>query len=163
MRLTILTLCFCVGSAAICQSAAPTPATPEKQKQPVTQPWMNFNKLPPNWLPTPAAPVPPDPNVSLGRNNAQRDWKMNPQQPLSIGGQAFGKVLMAQTKSPVAQLPSGSWPNAKVEPIPTQWPNAMVEPIPTRWLNDKLLPITAGSGSPVMLHAPTYGDSKQGP
>jgi hypothetical protein len=89
--------------------------------------------------------------------------RFNPQQPLSIGGQAFGKVLTAQTESLDAQLPFISWPNAIVEPIPTQWPNAMVEPIPTRWLNDKLLPITAKSGSPVMLHAPTYGDSKQGP
>jgi hypothetical protein len=163
MRLTILTLCFCVGSAAICQSTTPTPTTPEEQKQPVTQSWMNFSKLPPNWRPTPAAPVPPDPNVSSGRNKAQRDWKMNPQQPLSIGGQAFGKVLMAQTESLDAQLPFSSWPNAKVEPIPVQWPNAIVELIPTRWLNDKLLPITARSGSPVMMHSPTYGDSKQGP
>jgi hypothetical protein len=160
MRLIILTLCFCVGSAAICQSTAPTPTTPEKQKQPVTQPWMNFSKLPPTWFPTPAAPVPPDPNVSSGRNNARRDWKMNPQQPLSIGGQAFGKVLMAQTESPDAQLPFSSWPNAKVEPIPTQWPNAIVEPIPTRWLNDKLLPITAWPGLPAMLQAPAYGVSK---
>ena len=160
MRLIILTLCFCVGSAAICQSTAPTPTTPEKQKQPVTQPWMNFSKLPPTWFPTLAAPVPPDPNVSSGRNNAQRDWKMNPQQPLSIGGQAFGKVLMAQTESPDAQLPFSSWPNAKVEPIPTQWPNAIVEPIPTRWLNDKVLPITAWPGSPAMLQAPAYGVSK---
>ena len=160
MRLTILTLCFCVGSAAIGQSTAATPTTPEKQKQPVTQPWMNFSKLPPNWLPTPAAPVPPDPNVSQGRNNARRDWKMNPQQPLSIAGQAFGKVLMAQTVSPIAKLPFSSLPNARFEPIPTQWPNAIAEPIPTRWLYDKLLPITAGSGRPVMLHAPTYGDSK---
>jgi hypothetical protein len=160
MRLTILTLCFCVASAAICQSTATTPTTPERQKQPATQPWMNFSKLPPNWLPTPAAPVPPHPNVSLDRKNAQRDWKINPQQPLSIGGQAFGKVLMAQTVSPDAQLPFSSWLSAKVEPIPTQWPNAIVEPIPTRWLNDKLLPITSRSGSPVMLHAPAYGDSK---
>ncbi len=65
---------------------------------------------------------------------------------------------MAQTDSPVAQLPLSSWPNAKVEPIPTQWPNVMVESIPTRWLNDKLLPITDRAGSPVMLHAPTSGD-----
>lgn len=160
MRLTVLTLCFCVASAAICQSTATTPTTPERQKQPATQPWMNFSKLPPNWLPTPAAPVPPDPNVSLDRKNAQHDWKINPQQPLSMGGQAFGKVLMAQTEFPVAQLPFSSWPNAKVEPIPTQWPNVMVEPIPTRWLNDKLLPITARSGWPVVLHAPAHGDSK---
>ena len=67
---------------------------------------------------------------------------------------------MAQTESPAAPLPLSSWPNAKVEPIPTRWPHAIVEAIPTRWLNDKLLPITAGSGSQVMLHAPTYGDSK---
>jgi hypothetical protein len=160
MRLTILTLCFCVGSAAIGQSTAATPTAPEKQKQPVTQPWMNFSNLAPNWLPTPAAPVPLDPNVSSRGNKAPRDWKINPQQPLSIGGQAFGKVLMAQTVSPDAQLPFSSWLSAKVEPIPTQWPNAIVEPIPTRWLNDKLLPITSRSGSPVMLHAPAYGDSK---
>ncbi len=67
---------------------------------------------------------------------------------------------MAQTESPDASLPFSSWPNAKVEPIPTQWPNGKVEPIPTRWLNDKLLPITARPGSPLMLHAPAYGVSK---
>jgi hypothetical protein len=52
-------------------------------------------------------------------------------------------------------------PKAGVEPIPTQWPNAMVESIPTWWPNDKLLPITAWPGSPVMLHAPAYGVSKE--
>jgi hypothetical protein len=67
---------------------------------------------------------------------------------------------MAQTESPVAQPPFSSWPNARVEPIPTQWPNVMVEQIPTQWLNDKLLPITARFGWPVMLQAPTNGDSK---
>ena len=160
MRLTILTLCFCVGSAAIGQSTAATPTSPDKQKQPVTQPWMNFSNLAPNWVPTPPAPVPLDPNVLSGGNKAPRNWKINPQQPLSIGGgQAFGMVLVARTESPDAQLPFSSW-SAKVEPIPTQWPNAKVEPIPTRWLNDKLLPITSTSGSPVMLHAPTYGVSK---
>jgi hypothetical protein len=66
---------------------------------------------------------------------------------------------MAQAEHPDPQ-PFGSWPNAKVEPIPTQWPDAIIQQIPTQWLNDKLLPISTGSGSPVMLHAPTYGDSK---
>jgi hypothetical protein len=164
MRLTILALCFCLGPVAVCQSTAPITATPKKQNHPATQPWTDFTKLKPDWLKTSAVPVQPDPNVSRGWNNPQRDWKLNLQEPLSTlsnGGQAPWKgVLVAQAEHPDPQLPFGSWPNAKVEPIPTQWPKAVIEQIPTQWLNDKLLPIATRSGSPVMWHAPTYGDSK---
>jgi hypothetical protein len=161
MRLTILALCFCLGPIAICQSTAPTTATPEKQQHPATQTWTDFHKLKSDWLTTPAVPIPPDVDVLQGWNKAPRDWKINPQQPLSIDGQVPWKgVLMAQVEHPDPQLPFGSWPNAKVEPIPTQWPNTIIEQIPTQWLNDKLLPIATRSGSPVMRHAPTNGDSK---
>ncbi len=157
MRLAILALFLCAGPMAICQSTAPAPANSEKQKQPVAQPWMDFGKLPPHWLTKPM-PVQSDQDVSRGWNDPQRDWKINPLQPLPQSGEQFGKMLIAQKDGPDPQLPLSSWPNAKVEPIPTQWPNAIVEAIPTQWPNFKLLPIK--SGSPVMLQAPAYGDLK---
>jgi hypothetical protein len=98
-------------------------------------------------------PVPSDPNISQVWNNPRREWKINPEQPLS--GIGWGTMLVARNQQPNPQ-PS----NAKVEPIPTQWPNAKVEPIPTQWPDFKLLPITIKSISPVMVKAPADGDSK---
>src|ERR1700752_4242538 len=110
MRLTILALFLCVGSTAICQSKATAPVNREKQDQLATQPRSNFSPL--------TMPVQSDPK---GWNNAQRDWKINPQQPLSfIGGQPFG-TLVALNDQPHTPPQSGAWPNAKVQPIPTQW------------------------------------------
>jgi hypothetical protein len=151
MRLAILALFICAGPTAICQSTPPAPVNSEKpQGLPITQPWADFNKLPPTWLSTPNTPIQPDSGVSPAWNKRQRDWKINPQQPLSGIG---GKTLMAQNDHPNPQLP-----NAKVEPIPTRWPNAIVEPIPTQWPDSKLLPIATKSDAPVMLQAPASGD-----
>jgi hypothetical protein len=134
MRLAILALFICAGPMAICQSTPPVPANSEKpQGPPVTQPRADFNQPPPNWLSTPNAPIQSDSGVSPDWNKRQRDWKINPQQPLSGIG---WKTLMTQNDHPNPQLP-----NLKVEPIPTRWPNAIVEAIPTQWPDSKLLPI----------------------
>jgi hypothetical protein len=141
MRLAILALFMCAGPMAICQSTPPPPANSEKpQGQPVIQPWADFSKLPPNWLSTPTTPIQSDPGVSPGWNNRQRDWRINPQQPLSGSG---WRALIVQNDHPNPQLP-----NANVEPIPTQWPNAIVEAIPTQWPHSKLLPIAPSPTRP---------------
>ena len=153
MRLAILALFMCAGSVAICQSTPAAQVNPRIQDQPAISPRTGVTKLPPNWSVTPAMPVPSDPNISQVWNNPQREWKINPKQPLSsIGG---GTLLVARYEQPHPQSPT-----ARVEPIPTQWPNAKVEPIPTQWPDFNLLPITIESISPVMLKAPAGGDSK---
>ena len=99
------------------------------------------------------------PAASRDWNSPQREWKINPRQPLpGIVGRQFGKTLLAQNEPLNSQLPLRPFPNAKLEPIPTQWPNAVTEAIPTQWPNFKLLPIKANP--PVILAAPAYGGSK---
>jgi hypothetical protein len=45
---------------------------------------------------------------------------------------------IAHIKLPASPLLTGHFPNAKLEPIPTQWPDAKVEQIPTTWPNLKV-------------------------
>ena len=151
MRLAILTLFMCAGSVAICQSTPPARVNPQVQGQPAISPGTGATKMPPKWSVKPM-PV-PDPNVAGVWNNARREWKINPKQPLS--GIGWRTMLVARNERPNPQPP-----NAKVEPIPTQWPNAKVEPIPTQWPDFKLLPITTKSIAPVMLKAPADDDPK---
>lgn len=153
MRRTILALFFCTSSMAICQSIPQPPANSGKS---IVEPGNRFGGLSQNWLTGPTMRDQTGPGASPGWNTPQRNWKINPQQPLYLpGGQPFGKTLMARNEHPDPQLPS-----PKLQPIPTQWPNAKMEPIPTQWPNFKMLPIAAQAGSPVMLQTPTYGKSK---
>jgi hypothetical protein len=153
MRRTILALLLCASSMAICQSI---PQPPANSGKPIGEPGSRFRDFSPNWLTPPTMPAQTAPGGSPAWNSSQRNWKINPQQPLSLPGeQPFGKVLMARNEHLDSQLP-----NPKVQPIPTQWPNAKVEPIPTQWPNFKLLPIATQTGSPVMLQAPVRSESK---
>ena len=155
MRLTILALFLCTSSMAICQSFPKPPAKSGTQAKSIVEPGRRFSDLSPNWLTSPTMPVQTNPGASSGWNSPQRDWKINPQQPLSLPGeQPFGKILIARNEHPDPQVP-----NPKVQPIPTQWPKAKVEPIPTKLPNFKLLPIAPQTGSPV-LQAPTRGELK---
>ena len=139
MRRTILALSLCASSLAICQSIPQPKAKSETQAKPIVEPGSRFSNLSPNWLTSPTMPVQNNPVASSAWNTPQRNWKINPQQPLSLpGGQQFGKFLMAQNEHPDPQLP-----NPKVQPIPTQWPKAKAEPIPTQLPNFKLLPIAS--------------------
>lgn len=49
-------------------------------------------------------------------------------------------ILIARNEIPLGQ-PQRLWPNAKVEPIPTQWPKVRMIPIPTQWPDLKMEPI----------------------
>jgi hypothetical protein len=52
MRFAILGLLFCAGTTALCQSTAPSPATPDTLGQTpllVAPPARDFSKLPPGW------------------------------------------------------------------------------------------------------------------
>jgi hypothetical protein len=153
MRRTILALLLCVSSMAICQSIPQPPANSGKS---IVEPGSRFRDFSPNWLTPPTKPAQTAPGGSPAWNSSQRNWKINPEQPWSLpGGQQFGMTLIARNEHPDLQLPT-----PKVQPIPTQWPNAKVEPIPTRWPDFKLLAIATQAGSPVMLQAPTRGESK---
>jgi hypothetical protein len=153
MRRTILALFLCVSSMAICQSIPQPPANSGKS---IVEPGSRFRDFSPNWLTPPTIPAQTDPGASPAWNTPQRNWKINPQEPLSLPGeQPFGTILIARNEHAGPQLP-----NPKLQPIPTQWPNAKMEPIPTQWPKFKLLPIATQAGSPVMLQAPARGESK---
>jgi hypothetical protein len=153
MRRIILALLLCASPTAISQSIPQPPANSGKS---TVEPGSRFHDFTPNQLTRPTMPVQTDPGTSPGWNSAQRNWKINPQQPWSLPGeQQFGKTLMAQNEHPDPQSLG-----PKVQPIPTQWPNAKMEPIPTRWPDFKLLPIATQAESPVMLRPPSYNKSK---
>ena len=132
MRLTILALFLCAGTPAFCQSAVQAPESDTQvQKAGVPQPWTNLNKRPADWFSTGAAPAPADiaPHTSFTWqwNAAAADRKAIFPSPWP--------ALVAKNELP--GLPF------RFEQIPTHWPNAKMEPIPTQYSGLAMVPIHA--------------------
>ena len=145
MRPVILTLCFCTGTTAICQSTVPAPITPESlwQTPLVTtpSPARDFSKLPPEWhitdvrpLPAPRMLIHPNvPNiVATGRlGDAQIDPKIIVHPPArSIGVLPPGKQV-AQNAYPHLQLRPIESNSSALQETPTKWPSFQIETIPS--------------------------------
>jgi hypothetical protein len=155
MRSTLLAPFLCAGAAAFCQSGTPAQSNPYKLKPtlpPLTQPWKDFSKLPPNWQMNGNAPLKmfnlQSPIVPCRFNDAGIDPKIILRPPQSsIGVQPPG-VSVAQNEYPGLQLLPIHATSAKLQPIPIVWPDARLEAIPTLWPRSEILPIYASTTSP---------------
>lgn len=106
------------GIMAFCQSMAPAPATartaPEKQS--ASQPLFHLN------------------SGQFGPFSSSAE-SMNIE---SISGPNANQIFKVPHMNPntfpeIAHMNLPTWPNGKLEPIPTQWPNAKIEQIPIIW------------------------------
>jgi hypothetical protein len=166
MRMTIFALFLGTGVAAISQSIAPAPKTPQNAGEDLlrTGPWTDTKTRTPDFsmlsFATPKGECQSAVPSTWHFDNGQADSKnifhfqfvgataqvnSNNTSPSSTSNSAVqSSTLVAQNWQPmVNEMLFPRWPNAKLDPIPTRWPNAKIEPIPTDWPNFKMAPITA--------------------
>jgi hypothetical protein len=160
MRVTILSLFFCAGTTAFCQTSAAAPAIPDNQWQPpllvAPPPIRDFSKLPPGWHAIPLTPprimVVPKPVDTTPLKDAQIDPKMIVHPPASsIGVQPPGTAVAQNEYPHLRMLPIES-ASSHAEAIPTQWPPNRLENIPTRWPMAEI--VAAHSSSAAMVRSP---------
>lgn len=159
MRFTILALFFSTGATALCQSASPVPAKPEKQwlvLPGTAQPARDFTTLPQDWHFTGIAPMQSMKSVTLPnqlalqsgsgpQSRSQIDPKIVVHPPQSSLGEQPPGTLVARNLYPGLQLLPIEESKAKIEPISTTWPNLKIEQIPIVWPKSELLPVDSGA------------------
>ncbi len=140
MRLRILALLLSSGTAACCQTAAPSPANPQQHfltPPAIAQPGRDFGRLPPNWHFDSAVPQKTillrDAGAAGLGEPAEIDPKMIVRPPQSSLGEQPPGTQLAQNLYPGLQLLPIEESKAKAEPIQITWPNLKVEQIPIVW------------------------------
>ena len=143
MRPVILTLCFCAGTTAFCQSTVPAPMTPESLWQTplviTPSPARDFSKLPPGWHIANVKPLqaprmlihPPRPRTTRRLGGEQIDPRIIVHPPAtSIGVLPPGKQV-AQNAYPHLQLQPIESNSSVLQETPTKWPSFQIETIPS--------------------------------
>jgi hypothetical protein len=118
MRCAILGLLLCAGTTALCQSTAPSPATPLWQAPPVvTPPTRDFSKLPPGWHFSGAVP----PQILLQPKMLKLP-KPETNRPL-VGAEIDPKIIVHPPQSSIGVNPPGTpmaqneYPHLEMRPI----------------------------------------------
>jgi hypothetical protein len=158
MRITILSLFLCAGTAAFCQTGAP--AIPKNPWQTplggVPTPIRDFSKLPPGWH---AAPLTPPRMMYLPEvvdttrpKGAQIDPKIIVHPPVSSIGMQPPGTAVAQNEYPGLRMLPIESARSHLEAIPTQWPPNRLENIPTQWPMAEI--VAAQNSSAALVRSP---------
>jgi len=150
MRLPFVLLFLCTGIAAFSQSAAPTPATPDRLGQILPIPIQSirdFSKLPSSWHITYGAPqgttIIPSEASARPWDDAKIDPKMIVHPPqTSIGVQPPGSLVAQNDYPNLRILPIES---SSLKTLPTQWPLLQVKAIPLQWPKCQLDPTNSAT------------------